>query len=584
MPIFNLTNANFVNGSYRITAPGTYVVMENISFNPTGTRPDRPLTGFWFTCISIETDNVTIDLNKHTIEASKAYVDTNLSNVFSVIELGNTPYPENANNTGFGQGGIFSYQGDTFFKAPHNVIIKNGTIGRSSHWGIHGNNNNNVKLHNLCIKNFQVGGVVINAPYNLKMKNINVSGLIDPIKVTGMVTASFILTGALNRLIALNVPGASQQLTNLQNYIANNPSQFAPQQYQDGTYFGISMSSGNSIGSALDNPSFPVTPDMCNEIIFSSKGRIIKNVSMKNVTIKNLVNKSIETVVINSNQPNATTGSTFIPIALSRVFGVLRWNDAFDNLGNFAPNDFLKSMVFVSRIIILTTPGLSTQFPPNIFAIYNSILTENETDFFANVQPEFGRNFNVFSNKGIFGIKLDCANENIKLDCIRTKNINTIGDIGITLDQIPGHEHYPNLSQTRYIGNDSWGVEFASASNITLSNSKIHKTKSLNGDAFGIELATSCDNIVLKNNHICGVFGNHKSTTESVVNPSSEAYGISVADTEGINKIICCDIRNIHSPGNIIPIEIENAPNTIINNVTYNYDVKKCECKCKCKH
>ena len=84
------------------------------------------------------------------------------------------------------------------------------------------------------------------------------------------------------------------------------------------------------------------------------------------------------------------------------------------------------------------------------------------------VQPEFGRNFNLFVNQGVFPIRLDCGYTIDKkhLSIIRIKNIRSIGKIGRTLADIPAGDRYPNLPQRRYIGNDAWGEEFATLNSL----------------------------------------------------------------------------------------------------------------------
>ena len=40
--------------------------------------------------------------------------------------------------------------------------IKNGTLGKSSHHGIHGNNMSNILIENLLIEDFEVAGIALN--------------------------------------------------------------------------------------------------------------------------------------------------------------------------------------------------------------------------------------------------------------------------------------------------------------------------------------------------------------------------------------------------------------------------------------
>lgn len=99
--IYYLYNADFEYGTYRITKPGRYVVMEDILFNPNagstndgtanedmsawrpheeqqdeypgaGQYKDPYFMGF-FAAITIETDDVILDLNDHSIAMDEAF-------------------------------------------------------------------------------------------------------------------------------------------------------------------------------------------------------------------------------------------------------------------------------------------------------------------------------------------------------------------------------------------------------------------------------------------------------------------------------------------------------------------------------
>ena len=162
-----ITSSDFEHGTLIIDKPGRYRLMESVSFEPktngqlskdapeTWMYPDRALDGGkyaspaynlgFFAAIAITSDNVTLDLNGHTIEQSKNHAL--IQRFFSVIELNSSPFPANTGPTDFGD--------ETTFKAAHNVVIRNGKTGRSSHHGIHGNSNNNIKLIGLEVTDFE---------------------------------------------------------------------------------------------------------------------------------------------------------------------------------------------------------------------------------------------------------------------------------------------------------------------------------------------------------------------------------------------------------------------------------------------
>ena len=84
LPQFNLGQADFQNGTYRIRQPGIYRFIEDVEFGP---RPDNdywndlgsseyPINQYFlgfFAAITIESDNVIIDLNGHTLQMAKEF-------------------------------------------------------------------------------------------------------------------------------------------------------------------------------------------------------------------------------------------------------------------------------------------------------------------------------------------------------------------------------------------------------------------------------------------------------------------------------------------------------------------------------
>lgn len=172
LTVYYIDNLNFKRGTYRITNPGIYMLSENITFNPNPDNDFRPypyqhkfyneLTyrlGF-FAAITVESDNVIIDLNGFTIKQSKDhYINQRF---YANIELGNSPFTPNNGPANFG----------TQFENCNNVVIKNGTLGLSSHHGIHGNNSENIVFKNLFIQDYEVGGISLNGCANIVTEDI----------------------------------------------------------------------------------------------------------------------------------------------------------------------------------------------------------------------------------------------------------------------------------------------------------------------------------------------------------------------------------------------------------------------------
>lgn len=183
-----LTNQDFRYGTYRIVKPGVYRLGEDIMFEPNPDNDYRPRKGDpnysglgyslgFFAAITIECSDVVLDLNQHLIECSPVFAVA--QRFFAVIELASAPFIP-------GQGpGNFGPQ----IYCASNCTIKNGTIGRSSHHGIHGNKNRNITFRNLTIENFEVAGIAVNSLNDSKISHVTIGPGSKDVQVLGNFSA-----------------------------------------------------------------------------------------------------------------------------------------------------------------------------------------------------------------------------------------------------------------------------------------------------------------------------------------------------------------------------------------------------------
>jgi len=190
---YELYQKDFLYGTYRITKSGTYTIMEDIIFN--FNAPDNFIAGetspngidtyaWWpnpstqhdiyigsgeyhgpyflgfFAGITIECDNVILNLNDHELKMSKEFYTQ--QRFFSLIELASQPFMPSQGPGMFG----------TDPKTPSNVIIKNGKLGLTSHHGLHGNRITNINIENLKVYDFETHGIQLNGFNNIKLNNI----------------------------------------------------------------------------------------------------------------------------------------------------------------------------------------------------------------------------------------------------------------------------------------------------------------------------------------------------------------------------------------------------------------------------
>lgn len=173
----SLSQADFQQGTYRITQPGVYTLTEDISFNPSEETDSFPPAGSaqypamdgyflgFFAAISIETDGVVLNLNGKTIGQSPLHYLR--QRFFTVIELASRPFIANAGPPQFSKM-------SSPIRFGTNVVIENGVIGLSAHHGIHGNRNAKVFLKGLTIKDFEVAGIALNGGEKVLVKGVTV--------------------------------------------------------------------------------------------------------------------------------------------------------------------------------------------------------------------------------------------------------------------------------------------------------------------------------------------------------------------------------------------------------------------------
>ena len=105
-----------------------------------------------------------IDLNDHELAMSTAFYYQ--QRFFSVIALKSTVFPlaQSGPMGQFGTSPVFA----------NNVVIKDGSIGLSSHHGIHGHSNDRVTVSNVHVHSFETHGVQMSDFRNLKMDNVEI--------------------------------------------------------------------------------------------------------------------------------------------------------------------------------------------------------------------------------------------------------------------------------------------------------------------------------------------------------------------------------------------------------------------------
>tara|TARA_B110000908_G_scaffold172283_1_gene238782 strand:+ start:2412 stop:4478 length:2067 start_codon:yes stop_codon:yes gene_type:complete len=195
--------------SYIIDQPGLYRLSENIVFSPNqkahtsdsgdpdpiqfvnGLDPMAFGIGF-FAAIVVKTKDVIIDLNGFSISQSEAHRIQ--QRFFSNIELASAAF--------------IPKQGPHDFTnrivPAKNVWIKNGYLGKSSHHGIHGNNNEDILITNVRFEDYEVGACSLNNVAGLYIDKCTAYNS-SSIPILGSFSASRFIRPYIKKLLSSNI-------------------------------------------------------------------------------------------------------------------------------------------------------------------------------------------------------------------------------------------------------------------------------------------------------------------------------------------------------------------------------------------
>ena len=321
-----LKQSHFNNGTVRITKPGRYILAENITFNPnesndfsptqiqisSGLYPEMmngPYHLGFFAAITVECENVIIDLNNKILKQSEKHAFQ--QRFYANIELANSPF--------ITKQGPGNFNGSMGFKSSNNVLIMNGTLGNTSHHGIHANSAKNIILYNLDITNFEVAGIALNGTTDSILSNINIHDNKQNIKILSTYSQARFIRKHLNNipdesLITLNNNNISAkkikddlnaELDNtftafknnspLPENIFKNPE---PEKGYDGNVYGIVL-----------NVNGVVINDFFKERTENMQGN--ENIFLNDIKINNISSNPIELVGLSDTSGNCAVNEAY---------------------------------------------------------------------------------------------------------------------------------------------------------------------------------------------------------------------------------------------------------------------------------
>lgn len=387
---------------------------------------------------------------------------------FTVIELANKPFNANVGVAHFSQ-----------MSAPlvpaRNGIITNGVLGLSSHMGIHGNDNSNIAITDLTIKEFETGGIQFNGASDIQISRINVGPSLGGPGSTGTVPGLATLSQAtllLNILrgLAIEADPVFQSLQSVvDDFVAGTPN---PETdfFTDGA--------GLPDGSALYGILFHKTGPATHQFAFAHVGQEQRNgdpfdsISITDVVIDGLKLKSDEIV--------QGVDATFRPVLgpAGDVVQLYRLRSPSGSYSGTALSEAqrrlaeLKSQDPSANATELFEKYGSTNIPDSLISWMNGSSSWED----ATVGFSFYCNFDPMSHftKGVVGLRLEFVT-NVTLANVSIRNLENVGD------RSPNRQYCGSLDE-EYLGRDIRGVSIGGGTTLAHND---------NGQPRGVTMDTS---------------------------------------------------------------------------------------------
>lgn len=580
-PIF-LGQSDFDEGTYLIDQPGTYVLTENVSFNPNsslvmktdayssglplesqykskgGIYPDDAYGLGFFAAVAIAASDVTFDLNGFTLEQSAEHAL--LQRFFAIIELANQPFIPGQGPHNFGSQIV----------PASTVVIKNGTIGRSSHHGIHGNGNSNVEIRDIQFRGFEVAAVALNGVHGLLVEDC-VAISREDVPVMGTFSSARFLKPYLDYLLrnksqsslhigktkVLGVEEAAERLRQGVNAVhedlivkrrdsidsLQHPEEYAlfhnPGKVVDGNCYGFLV---NSLGQATGG--FPVQGKI-------ESDKLARNIRFKNVRLQHLKGKVNEIIALSKDGQAMTdpVGAVFQvmnlhpdtqqPITVSRN-RKQHWVYKGNFLANaqalvakaFLNGDFEGSDLDLSRLTISSDVLEWIESEPAEVDSDLAWLSPNRQNRLCNADSMF------HVNKGVVGFKIDAA-AGVELLRTTASNVVNLSEMGSNACGVYTKSH-PDATLEGCGGPKTRGYTIAGSTGVRVDRCMARNIVANCGTAVGFDILTDSKDVVIRNALVDQVDAGSKYADNGGPNEPPKAIGFRVA--AGASEVSLLDV------------------------------------------
>lgn len=577
-----LNNSHFANGTYIAQTPNvTLRLTENIVFNPNNLAYMQGLDGAntsyesgdvlpaqyatydpaaygigFFAAIAVSTYNVIIDLNGFSLSQSAEHALQ--QRFYANIELADQPFVPNQGPSNFGNQ----------IDSAQYCFIVNGTLGRSSHHGIHGNNNKNIMIRNVTFTDFEVAAVALNKAENISITDSSIARNRKDVPVLGIWSAGRFIRPYINWMVSHshnvtltvdgNVKTASDIKSDLRNamnnvfddLITNNLDSINSVAHNDewrlfhndkkvieGNCYGLLT---NSFGAAVVG--FP-----------DSRSTVSRNVYIKNFTINELKNNVIEIPALRSPSNNSAQIDQ-----VGSVFQIENKDNNGVRITQNGSNQYIGNVVANAQAIVTKSILASNSFGPLSISRNNISAStlqwiEGVTNYDTMITAVGGYLCNGDSmfhvNKGLVGYKLD-ATENIYADNCKLYGAQNYGALGSTLcnETNPNYKNRIGKSHSQatyngYNGSFARGWSLSSSAFVVINNATVSGLVASYGPSYGIDIHRQSTDVTISGATISGVSaGSEGDIDDWNNNPTVLPKSVGIHVEKNARKVTLSDI------------------------------------------
>lgn len=573
-----LRQADFAFGTLRIRAPCKLVLQENVDFNPNANdnwfptaaqraegalyAGDEYTLGF-FASIAIETHHVMLDLNKFVLQQSEEHALQ--QRFFAIVELADQPFIPNQGPADF----------DDELLAAKQCVVRNGTLGRSSHHGMHGNGNVDLLIEDVVLRDYEVAAIALNGAHNAIIRRFKLQGSRTDVPVSAHYSAARFLMLFIDRAVAKTagnanaaVIAARAALLNAQAVLQSEMDQAfqaiingvgnIPTVFQLGNTEGVI--DGNSYGILL-NPLGVAVNGFAEKTARFDDPKASVSVLIEQGCIENTFGAVDEVVALwNNADKRLVVDTAGAQLQFARIV------DQSD--GKYVGTSLSNAQICLAKLVNLPQSGLQADKLFAVLYIPSDIVTWATTPA-ADIAPlitsntyRYIRNGDSMAHvgKGVFGIKADGV-AGLFIKCVKVNNTKNFaaraqetplrGEVAnctcdgkdVVCYTGPTDGGHPAQGGLRgNTGNDVRGVSVAGCFGVSTNTLTIDGVASTFGSATGIDLFFETTNATVDGATISDV----NAATEGC--PCSSTVGCKVPIAAGL-----------HTGSNTAAITINNA-------------------------